>query len=100
MKNVVAIAALAVSLLAAGCAATGQKLAYHPDGCTLGRETVSGQYGSSVPWANTKVRSGDPEFRTKANCTSNRALRQMVATRQDQQRNNAASFSPELPSVD
>lgn len=88
--KIIAFAALAAALLTAGCASTGQKLAYDPEGCTL---NGAGPYASRS--SQEKIRSGDPEFRSKANCASNRALDQMVSTKMAQRRNNATSFSPE-----
>jgi hypothetical protein len=45
----------------------------------------------------SKVRSGDPAYRARANCTSNRALAQMNAARANQQSSMAISFPPETP---
>ena len=98
MKTTTALAALAAAMLATGCASTGQKLAHDPEGCSLNRVApASGQYASAGPWSNDRIRSGDPKFRTKANCTSNRALEQMAAARMDQQRNTVTSFPAESP---
>jgi hypothetical protein len=97
--KITAFTALAAALLAAGCASTSQTLAYDPEGCVLNRlapGSANASHGSG-PWSNDKIRSGDPEFRTKANCTSNRALEQMAAARLDQQRNTTTSFSNETP---
>lgn len=94
MKSM-AIAALAATMLASGCASTGQQLAYDPEGCTLDSVAPSGS--TSGPLAMSTVRSGDPAYRTKANCTSNRALAQMNAARVNQQSSMAISFPPETP---
>lgn len=97
--KIVTLFSVAAAALATGCAATGQKLAYDPEGCVLNRlapGSANAAHGSG-PWSNDRIRSGDPEFRTKANCTSNRALEQMVSARLDQQRNTATSFSSETP---
>jgi len=81
-----------VVLMTAGCASSGQKLTHDPDGCVLKTLSSSGLY---LTW--DRVRVGDPAIRTRANCASNRALEQMVAVRQDQQRNTATSFAYETP---
>ncbi len=94
MKSMVT-AALAATMLASGCASTGQQLAYDPEGCTL--ESVAPSGSTSGPWAMSTVRSGDPAYRTKANCTSNRALAQMNAARMNQQSSTAISFPSETP---
>ena len=98
MKTGVAPAAFAAALLVASCASAGQKLAYDPEGCSLKSVApASGQYASAGPWANDRIRSGDSQFRTKANCTSNRALEQIAAARTDQRRNETTSFPAESP---
>ncbi|MFT3725777.1 MAG: hypothetical protein QM773_19620 [Hyphomonadaceae bacterium] len=89
-----AIAALAAAMLASGCASTGQQLAYDPEGCTLNSVAPS---RASGPWATSKVNAGDPGYRTKANCTSNRALAQMNAAKANQQSSTAISFPSETP---
>lgn len=90
-------AVLAAALLLPGCASTGQKLAYDPEGCSLNYVAPSGGQQASGPWSSNKIRAGDPEYRTRANCVSNHALQQMSVTRLEQQRNTTVSFPPEAP---
>ena|SRR5690349_3059030 len=93
----IAIGALAATVLVSGCAMTGQKLAYDPEGCTLNRLGPAPGRSADGPWPSSRISAGDPEHRTKANCTSNRALQQMNETKLDQQRSTAISFPPETP---